>query len=290
MQDNKIQNYLKEVLENMPTDWVNLTTHRLDIYDEGRAKTQFLEEFEKLYNANNADPKALANLPTAYDYIRLGHPLSSILEWGIANLNNLKPENVISFSSKTIPILAILRKNLVANKNTQILYTGQLPTFFDAEIIKNIYGYNFELKQIDTTSINSDQDSYPGNGSTIFISEKEEIGTIDLSPNIDFFINLYQNLGSILIVNGKENESYISEIQHVRRRETIAMTPANCVAALKSLTEQSSINIKENVEADKASVLETIKSITGSPTKPLVASSGLSIQYAIMMGLIHDAL
>ena len=46
--------------------------------------------------------------------------------------------------------------------------------------------------------------------------------------NIDFFVNTYHDLGSILLVNGEQNESYISSIQHVRRRETIAMTPANC--------------------------------------------------------------
>ena len=38
------------------------------------------------------------------------------------------------------------------------------------------------------------------------------------------------------------------------------------------------------------SFLNSIKQITNTNSKPLVASSGLSIQYAIMMGLIHDAL
>jgi hypothetical protein len=51
-------------------------------YEEKR-KTQFLK-FEALYNANNATNKALDNLPTAYDCIRLGHPLSCVLEWAIA--------------------------------------------------------------------------------------------------------------------------------------------------------------------------------------------------------------
>jgi hypothetical protein len=41
------------------------------------------------------------------------------------------------------------------------------------------------------------------------------------------FIGLYANLGSILVVNGEQNETYISDIQHVRRRETIAMTPSD---------------------------------------------------------------
>jgi hypothetical protein len=41
---------------------------------------------------------------------RLGHPLSCVLEWAIAKINHFKPDNVISFASKTIPILAVLRK------------------------------------------------------------------------------------------------------------------------------------------------------------------------------------
>src|SRR5690606_3765786 len=205
MQDNRIQNYLKEVLENMPTDWVNLTTHRLDIYDESEAKTQFLNQFEELYKNNNAETEALKKLPTAYDYIRLGHPLSSDLEWGIAKLHTIESENVISFSSKTVPILAILRKNLLENKNTQITYIGELPSQFNAEFVRSVYGYNFELKQItDVAEISK------FNGSTIFISKQDEIGAIELSSNIDFYINLYGNLGSILVVNGKQNESYIS--------------------------------------------------------------------------------
>jgi len=285
MQENKVQNYIKEVLKNMPEDWLNLTTHRLDIYDESLAKTQFLNEFEKLYKKNNAETAALKKLPTAYDYIRLGHPLSSILEWGIAKTNNLKPENVISFASNTVPIMAILRKNLLRNKNTQILYTEKLPDFFDAEIIRNVYAYNFELKQIDNASNIPDF-----NGSTVFISQKKEIDVMDLNPNVDFFISLYGPLGSILVVNGDENGNYVSEIQHVRRRETIAMTPANCFSALNAFVAQTTnAHHKNNVTEDKKSVLTSIKEITGSPTTPLVASSGLSIQYAIMMGLIDDA-
>lgn len=278
-------NYIKDVLGNMPTNWLNLTTHRLDIYDEKLAKTQFLEQFESLFNNNNSETSSLAELPTAYDYIRLGHPLSCVLEWGIANLNSLKPENVISFSSKTIPILAILRKNVFDNKHTQIIYTNELPRFFDAEVLKNVYGYEFDLKHIEDVS------TIPNfNGSTILISEEDEINTIGLIPNVDFFISMYPNLGSVLLINGEQNQSYISEIQHVRRRETIAMTPANCLIALQALTKNSSFDSKKsNVETNKTSVLDSILSITGTNTKPLVGSSGLSIQYAIMMGLVHDA-
>lgn len=285
MEDNKMVNYIKEVLENMPVGWLSITTHRLDIYNENLAKTEFLDQFQELYNANNFEAKALNELPTAYDYIRLGHPLSCVLEWGIANLNKLKANNVISFSSKTVPVLAVLRKNLLENKNTQISYTGSLPTCFDAEVIQSVYGYKFELNKVESVADIAEFD-----GSTLFLSEQEVIGSLELNSKVDFYINLYVNLGSILLINGEQNDSYVSDIQHVRRRETIAMTPVNSLSALKSLITNSSIETKKsNVEADKKSTLDSINEVTVANTKPLVASSGLSMQYAIMMGLIHDA-
>ncbi len=286
MKDNKMLNYIKEVLENMPTDWLGLTTHRLDIYNEKLAKTQFLEQLEVLYKDNNATTSALSVLPTAYDYIRLGHPLSCLLEWGIAHLQQLKANSVLSFSSKTVPILAILRKNLLDNKKTQIVYTDSLPACFDAEVLEQVYGYHFELKKVNKLSEITAFD-----GSTVLVTQQDEIGTVELNPNIDFFISIYGSLGSVLLVNGEQNERYISDIQHVRRRETVAMTPADSLTALQSLVAESTITKQENtIQQDKASVLKSIKEITGSPIEPLVATSGLSIQYAIMMGLVHDAL
>ena len=285
MLENTTGSYIKRVLENMPADWLNLTTHRLDIYEEKFAKTQFLERFEGLFNGNDFQSSALSELPTAFDYIRLGHPLSCVLEWAIASLNGLKADNVISFSSKTIPVLAVLRKNLLANKNTQIIYKGEFPVFFDAEVIQSIYGYQFELKKIDSVDEISEYD-----GSTVFISEEENICDFDLTLNVDFFVNVHPELGSILVVSS-ENEAYISEIQHVRRRETIAMTPANTLVALKQLVEPSSeYQKKYDVEVNKARVLDSIKEITETNIQALVGSSGLSMQYAIVMGLVHDAI
>ena len=286
MKDTKMLNFIKDTLENMPSSWLNLTTHRLDIFDEKLAKTQFLEKFEILFNNNNSESLAISELPTAYDYIRLGHPLSCLLEWVIAKINNIKPKNVISFSSKTIPILAILRKNLLGNKSTQIVFTDELPKFIDFKILKNIYGYKFDLKKVEKV-----EDISAFNGSTVFISQQDEISNIPLKLGIDFFINFHSQFGSILLVNGEKNESYISEIQHVRRRETISMTPVNCLANLNSIIKKSTFeNNKNNTESDKKLVLESIADITGTNTKAVVGSSGLSIQYAIMMGLIHDAL
>merc|ERR1712127_102770 len=103
-------------------------------------------------------------------------------------------------------------------------------------------------------------------------------------------MNTSTHLGSVLLINGEQNKNYIPAIQHGRRRETIAMTPANCLIALKSFIGKSSFDYnKGKVESEKALVSDSIADISGTNTKSLVGSSGLSIQYAIMMGLIHDA-
>ncbi|GAB3830432.1 hypothetical protein GCM10028895_46520 [Pontibacter rugosus] len=286
MENSKVLKYIQDVLENMPADWLRLTTHRLDIYNEQLAKTQFLEQFEALFEARNAETATLSALPTAFDYIRLGHPLSSILEWAIASLHNLKPENVISFSSRTMPVLAVLRKNLLTHKNTQIVYTGELPAYFDAEVLERVYGYTFDLKRVEKA-----EDVPAFDGSTVFFSQEAEVGQATLTPQIDFYVSMHVDLGSVLLVNGKQNNGYVSEIQHVRRRESIAMTPANSFAALQQLIgKYTSGKEHRDAAANKAQVLDLLKSITGTNADALVGSSGLSMQYAIMMGLVHDAL
>ena len=192
---------------------------------------------------------------------------------------------MISFSSKTIPVLAILRKNLLNNKRTQIAYTGDMPASFDADVLCRVYGYQFDLMHVERI-----EEIPIIDGSTVFFSRHDNISNHDLAPSIDFIVADHGQLGSVLLVNGAQNEGYISEIQHVRRRETIAMTPVNCLVALKSLIDQSVIDTQQsNVESNKARVLASIKEITQAHTKGIVGSSGLSIQYAIMMGLIDDA-
>ena len=285
MQENKILDYIDGVLKNTPEDWLNLTTHRLDIYDEARAKDEFLEQFELLFRNSNSDQSSLNGLPTAFDYIRLGHPLSCVLEWSIAQINNINANHVISFSSTTIPVLAVLRKNKLDGIHTRILYSESQPDFFDEAVLKSVYGYEFSLKQVNQI------DSIGNNeGSTIWISQEKSMAHFKADSSIDFFVNIHSEWGSILIVNGDKNEGYISEIQHVRRRETIAITPANSHRALRHLVGMAFLDLSRNsVQDNKLKVLNSIQKITGTTVEPLVASSGLSIQYAIVMGLIHEA-
>ena len=286
MKNGEILNYLKNVLDNIPENWLTDTTHRLNLYDEKLAKIQFLEHFEALINDSNYEHSALENLPTAFDYVRLGHPLSCLLEWSIGRRYNLKAENIISFSSKTIPVMAILRENLLNNKNTQINYIGEVPEFLEKEILEKVYRYTFELNKI-----NSIDEIPTFKGSSVFISNQTKISDINLINRVDFYVSWCAELGSILLVNGEANESYISNIQHVRRRETIAMTPANCLAALNSLIYDTSLSTtKVHNSIFIKQVNDSILDITNTKIQPQVGSSGLSVQYGIMMGLIHYAI
>lgn len=285
MEYEKMHTYIKAVIKNLPVDWLNLTTHRLDIYEESKAKSQFLEQFESLFKSGNSEPSALNELPTAFDYIRLGHPLSCLLEWMVAYSHRIKADNVISFDSNTVPIMSILRKNLLIQKKTRILYSGKLPSFFNQEILQSVYGYEFVLKRIENTETLS-----PFEGSTIFISGTDDVCDFNLGNNYDFLVNFHVSLGSVLVVNGNHNEEYVSEIQHVRRRETVAMTPSNAYNIINSKINDTPIqNQNTELEGNRKKALEEIKAITETNVTPLVASSGLSIQYAIVIGLIDYA-
>ncbi|MDX1445729.1 cystathionine beta-synthase [Lishizhenia sp.] len=285
MENNKLINYISTLIEQVPTDWLKLTTHRLDIYDESQAKTQFLEQFEALVNADKLSTQNLESLPTAYDYIRLGHPLSSVLEWTIAKMNGLSAERVISFQSITIPLMAVLRKNLFLKKNTRVVYTDQLPSQFDFDALRKVYGYNFEVEHIDKDAALEAFD-----GSTVFISTHNKVGELTEHDNVDFFLSIHAPYGSILSVLGEENQTYVSEIQHVRRRETVAMTPANTFSVLQQLVGKDAHQNISDLATNKAKLRAEVKTITNTNSEALVASCGLSTQYAIVMGLIDHAL
>lgn len=278
-----MQKFLQSVLSNMPEDWLRLTTHRLDIYQEEFAKTEFLNQFDELYQSNNSTNTALKELPTAFDYIRLGHPLSCILEWTVANKLEIEANRVISFSSQMMPLMAILRKNHLSTQKTKIFFKGNLPYGFNEDLIKTVYRYDFT-----SSSIQNVEEIQSNDETVVFIESSNELAT-SLQDSIDFHLNLMDDYGSIITVSNASKIDYIGEIQHVRRRESIAMTPANCLDTLKSFIGENTSSNSIDRKTAKAQVEQQIQFICGVNTQPLIASSGLSIQYAIMMGLVDYA-
>jgi cystathionine beta-lyase/cystathionine gamma-synthase len=284
-------NSVNDLLKNLPQSWVELTTHRLDIYNESKAKSEFLVELKKLLLSGKYSSNTLEQLPTAYDYIRLGHQLSSLLEWVLAEINNVSDEQVITFASRTMPILSLLRKNALSGQATYIYHNCDSSPLEDEPRLKQIYGYAYQLHKVkDSSEVPSHQD-----GTVIYITESTFNKTLSTSPNIDITVNNHPSHGCALLVHNTSINNLVSDIQHVRRRETIAMTPVNALKVLNEMVGQDSTKTNENnpvqnQEKDKQIVINCIKENTGSELTPLIASSGLSIQYAMMMGLVENAI
>ena len=122
------------------------------------------------------------------------------------------------------------------------------------------------------------------------MAQNKHVDQAKLSAVIDFYVNIYPKLGSLIIVDTEKNNRFISDIQHVRRRESIAMTPADSFKALQDLvgirpTDQHD----ENRAKNWGKLVKSVQEITLSTSDVVLGSCGLSVQYAIMMGLIDDA-
>ena len=269
---------ISQILEEAPQDWLALTTHRLDIYNEEKAKIEFMEAFEDLVESDQISQASLSELPTAYDYIRLGHPLSSVLEWYFAKKSGLQTEAIISFQSRTMPLMAILRHNKMIGRDTMVICSGELPNCYDIDTIKAQYEYDFVVVKTNVPKFE---------GSRVYIDEYLDPKDWELNMKADFQISLFGDYGSIVAIKNKERDSYVSSIQHVRRRESIAMTPINCYHLLSTVNGQRLS--KQEELGSRTSLDQIILDISQTSEKPVFGSSGLSVQYAIMMGLIEDA-
>ncbi len=277
---------VRTILENVPTDWVELTTHRLDLYDEKQAKSQFLERLQTLQASPNYDVSQLRTLPTAYDYIRLGHPLSSILEWLLAQINGVSSEQVIAFASKTMPILALLRKGATSGLAVHLYYDTDTSPLLDVARLEKFYGYKVQPEKVADASLIPDH----GDDLVVFVTQSPYKTPLNVPARVDATVNIHPNYGSTIVIHNADIANLVKDVQHVRRRESIAMTPIDTLDVLHEIVMDKPNAPAQCPQESVDCVLACIQENTGSPVTPLVASSGLSIQYSMMMGLIEDAM
>jgi len=287
---------LNEVLEHMPESWLRCTTHRLDIYDESRAKSAFLDALNELFLTDKVTKDNLDQLPTAYDYVRLGHELSSILEWVIGDSYSVNPDQVICFASRIMPLMAILRFSSLQKGSTKIYYEAaedgsksNLPfEALDLNLLAEIYCYQGSI-----TRITKAEDIPPHEKDlVVLITSRGFKGRGFVESHVDVVIDVHSDLGAaIVILNSVKNQAYglsnlVGEVQHVRRRESIAITPTDAYNALSEFINHVPSQIKLDV-TDVKSIETEVMRLSKSPLKPVLASSGLSVQYAIFMGFIE---
>lgn len=287
MSDLNLQTTIQQILDNMPVEWTVLTTHRLDIYDESQAKTQFVDALQTLIEQGTLDLESLAALPTAYDYVRLGHQLSSVLEWAVGQQYRINHRQVISFASQTMPLLSILRSNAVHGRRTLVYHDFEIPEVLSMSEIETVYGYSVEYIRVVSAS------DIPLHSDAIVVLMTDVRSTPDEAlNNADCTISLASSFGSVLIIHPKEESTiptWISEVQHVRRRECIAVTPPYAERMLQEMIGLNPQPPEIISSEDWQNIASAVRDNTGSQVQPLLASSGLSTQYAIMMGLLDHA-
>lgn len=271
-----------------------MTTHRLDIYDEDQAKTEFLVELQKKVASGDLTEESLNQLPTAFDYIRLGHQLSCLLEWILGETNGVAPEQVITFDSSTMPLQSVMRADASQSKKTHIYYresASQTLNLLQKDTLKDVYLYKMESHKVDNISEVLDHDD----GTVVLLTESSFSEETLINSNIDITVNTHSHWGSALIIHdSKKNaaagiDSIVSAIQHVRRRETIAVTPLNAFNLLHEMTGNPPKPLSEDPTLDIEKISACIQENSGSTLAPAIASSGLSVQYAILMGFIDKA-
>ena len=284
---SSIQTIIEQILTHMPLEWTTLTTHRLDIYDESKAKLQFVEQLQVLMEKGIVTQETLANLPTAYDYVRLGHQLSSVLEWALGNLYGVSTGQVISFASRTMPLLALLRSNTEHGRRTVVYHDCDLPDVLFMPEVQSVYGYEIEFVRVSSyREIKTVEDSV-----VVFVSG-ERLTKARVLVGVDATINMSSGFGTVLILHPRAKDTvnrWISEVQHVRRRECIAVTPPYAKRMLEEMIGLTPLDIESIFAEDWAAIATAVRENTGTVVQPLLASSGLSTQYAIMMGLLDHA-
>ncbi|MCJ8273977.1 MAG: hypothetical protein MJK04_31825, partial [Psychrosphaera sp.] len=201
---------VSKVLENLPASWVDLTTHRLDVYNEAQAKSQFLEQLQALLLSTDLSAATLEALPTAYDYIRLGHQLSSILEWVLAQINGVSSDQAITFTSKIMPVLAIIRNNTLSGQQTHIYYDTESSPLIDVPRLEEIYGYNVQLNKVaDASKVPAHNDGALSEGTVIFVTQANYKTPLTVNANVDVTVNIHSHYGSAMIIHNADKADVV---------------------------------------------------------------------------------
>ena len=158
----------------------------------------------------------------------------------------------------------------------------------DLNLLAEIYRYQGSI-----TRITKAEDIPPHEKDlVVLITSRGFKGRDFVESHVDVVIDVHADLGAaIVILNSVKNQAYglsnlVGEVQHVRRRESIAITPTDVYNALSEFINHVPSQIKLDV-TDVKSIETEVMRLSKSPLKPVLASSGLSVQYAIFMGFIE---
>eukprot|EP00462_Mataza_sp_D1_P009943 CAMPEP_0175157560 /NCGR_PEP_ID=MMETSP0087-20121206/22280_1 /TAXON_ID=136419 /ORGANISM="Unknown Unknown, Strain D1" /LENGTH=639 /DNA_ID=CAMNT_0016445203 /DNA_START=15 /DNA_END=1931 /DNA_ORIENTATION=+ len=259
---------LQELLNQVPGSW-NGTTYPNDKRFVGRA--EFTKEMIALLTSKQPIEKAHLETLFPEDYLRVGSPLSNLLELVFAVNKGYEPANVFSFASSTMPLIAVL---LAANSNVHV-YGNAVVDKTQENLLRTFYGCNFE--------VHTGSPKAHGNEVVVWCSD---VDRGDVPPCVDACVGTH---GLLYIVNAgrvpphdlKNAKGKIEKegVHTIRKRFSAPPPTPDCKALLNGQPVQTGPDPKPVKDH-----LKQMAGCAGADGDPLLCTVGLSALAACVMG------
>jgi len=259
------------LLEHVPKSWLG-TTYPNDGRYVGRKN--FIDEMLSLLSGQEPIEQQKLALFFPEDYVRLGSPLSTLLEMLRALEKGYQPHNVFSFASRTLPLLSVLLSA------TSPVYIYGSPIFSSVQdtMLKELYGCDFKYC--------SDEPQSHGDGVVVELSDKERK---DVNSDVDAVVGLdgllyIMNPEKILLNDLKDKKGKIIQesIHTIRKRFGGPIPTPDALAILRDQALQET--------PDTKAFKSHLKQLAGCPDAlgdPLVTTTGLASLVSCTMAAVE---
>lgn len=262
---------LTQLLERIPPSW-NGTTYPNDARFVGRQR--FTEEMIKLLTGSGPIEEKYLDTMFPEDYLRVGSPLSNILEVVKSLEKGYCPAHVFSFGSNTFPLISVL---FTAKKHVYV-YGRRLFTETQEKMLKELYDCNFSycfgeprdhgenivvhVADLDRPKVNPNVDAVVGTNGLLYIVNSNKVAPEDIKDS----------KGTI-----------VQEGIHTMRKRFVAPPPTpDCIALLSGKDIQKA--------PDTTSFKNHLKQLGGvddAKGDPVVTTAGLPAIGACIMSALE---
>jgi len=258
-----IRSRLAVLLKNVPSSWLG-TTYPNDGRYVGRQR--FLDEMLPLLNGN--DEIKEENLAQFFpeDYVRLGSPLSTLLEMLRALEKGYSPSHVFCFASNALPVISVL---LTATSTVYIYGAGEMKDDARVAMLKQVFKCDFKYTAGEPVE---------GEKGAIVLQISASVpDKKDLSPYVDAVASgdfLYiVNSKKVLLKDLKDAKGKMvrESIHTIRKRFGGAIPTPDALSLLKG----EELPAKPNLDAFNTHLKELAGCAT-SQVAPLVTTTGLA--------------
>lgn len=126
-----MERYLPQIVASIPSDWRGTTFKNSALLGRKGFETKLSElMLRKANDGGEIDTEDLLSVGNAEDYMRVATNISTTLEMALSQSAGCSVENVFTFASTTMPVVAVA---LTAKQRPVHLYLGAEPVPFDAD-------------------------------------------------------------------------------------------------------------------------------------------------------------